>query len=144
MDIGTEMIMEHLLTQRRILIVDDEEKLVLGLQLGLEMLPNCEVAVATDARQALRLCEQRPFDLLITDYQMPGMNGIALAKHIRRLCPQAAIIMITGCGGEMVQEQTKGTSIQRILGKPVGLVDIRRAVLEALENQAGNTQEQGV
>ena len=124
--------MERLLTQRRILIVDDEEKLVLGLRLGLEMLPNCEVAVATDGRQALRLCEQQPFDLLITDYQMPGMNGIALAKRIQRLCPQTVIIMITGCGGKMLQEQIKGTSIQRILDKPVGLGDIRGAVLQAL------------
>lgn len=124
--------MERFLTQRRILIVDDEEKLVLGLQLGLEMLPNCEVAVATDGRQALQLCEQRSFDLLITDYQMPGMNGIALAKHIRRLYPQTVIIMITGGGGEMLQEQIKGTSIQRILDKPVGLSDIRGAVLQAL------------
>jgi sigma-B regulation protein RsbU (phosphoserine phosphatase) len=89
-DVDTEGVVEHTLTRRRILVVDDDEKVVLSLRLGLKTLPNCETTTATDGHHALQLCEEEAFDLLITDYQMPGMDGIAPAKHVRRLYPQTA------------------------------------------------------
>jgi CheY-like chemotaxis protein len=127
-----EIAMTHTLPQRRILIVDDDEQVALGLRDSLETLPNCEVAVATDGTQALHIFGRQPFDLLITDYQMPGMDGIALAKRVRRLYPQTAIIMITAYGSETLHGQVNDVSIQRILDKPARIVEIRSAVSEVL------------
>jgi len=118
---------------RRILIVDDEENVALILQDGLERLPNCEITIATSGEQALRLFEQRPFDLLITDYKMPGADGMTLATRVRQLCPRTVIIMITAYGDETLREQAARASIQRVLDKPVGLAEVRRVALEALE-----------
>jgi CheY-like chemotaxis protein len=117
---------------QRILIVDDEENVALTFQDSLERLPNCEIAIATNGEQALHLFEQQPFDLLITDYKMPGTDGITLAARVRQLYPRTVIIMITAYGDERLREQAARASIQRVLDKPVGLAKIRRVALEAL------------
>jgi DNA-binding NtrC family response regulator len=117
---------------RRILIVDDEENVTLTLQRGLKVLPNCEIATATGAQQALELFAQRSFDLLITDYRMSGMDGIALAARVQELYPGTATIIITGYGSQMLHRQAAGTSIRRILEKPVKLTEIRTVASEAL------------
>ncbi len=125
---------------RRILIVDDEENVALTFQDSLERLPNCEIAIATNGEQALQLFEQQPFDLLITDYKMPGTDGITLAVRVRQLYPRTVIIMITAYGDQTLREQAARASIQRVLDKPVRLGEIRCVALEAL----GRVEEYGV
>jgi CheY-like chemotaxis protein len=110
---------------RRILIVDDEENVALMLQAGLETQPHCETTVATSGAQALELLERQQFDLLITDYKMPGTDGLALANRVRQLYPQMSIIMVTAYGDEGLRQQAAGISIHRILDKPVKLDEIR-------------------
>ena len=123
---------EESVALRRILIVDDEENIAMTLQDGLERLPNCEIAIATSGEQALWLFEQQSFDLLITDYKMPGTDGITLAARVRQLYPRTIIIMITAYGDETLREQAARASIQRVLDKPVGLAEVRCVALEAL------------
>ena len=62
--------------------MDDEEFVAFTLREGLEKLPHCEVVVTMSGVQALKLFEERPFDLLITDYKMPDLNGVVLASQI--------------------------------------------------------------
>jgi len=120
---------------RRILVVDDDIFVATTLQEGLERLPNCEVIAVTEPQHALELFGQAPFDLLITDYQMRGMNGLALAAHAHRLHPQTTTIIITAYGERVLREETDGPPIHRILDKPVKLAEIRSIALQALENQ---------
>ena len=116
----------------RILVVDDESNLALMLKDSLGKLPNCEVTMATSGEQALQLFAEQPFDLLITDYKMPGIDGLTLAMRIRRLYPLTAIVMMTAYGSEDVRERAARVSIRNFLDKPVQLTDIRLAVLEEL------------
>ncbi|HET90930.1 MAG TPA: response regulator [Chloroflexi bacterium] len=116
----------------RILIVDDHPRVASSLQIGLERLPNCEVCVATGGEQALRLFEQQPFDLLITDYQMPDTDGLTLATHIRQLYPQTIIFVFTAHDSPTMREQASRIPIHRIIGKPTTLREVRQAVLAAL------------
>ena len=116
----------------RILVVDDEENVALSLRAGLEAILQCEVTAVNGGEQALRLLARQPFDLLITDYKMPGMDGMALAAHIRLLYPETKIVMITAYGSDELCEQAARASVRRILDKPVALEDIRSAVIEAL------------
>ena len=118
---------------RRILLVDDDRSVAVVLKEGLEDLPDCEVTIATNGEEALSLFERQSFDLLVTDYKMPGMDGVALATRVREQYPQTAIILITAYGDDMLREQADRVPIHRILDKPVKLGDIRNAALEALE-----------
>ncbi len=124
-------------TLPRILVVDDEASVVSAFQSGLTKLLKCQVAIATDAEQALQLFEQQPFDVLITDYKMPGMDGMTLATRVRQTYPLTRIIMITAYGGDELREQAARVSIQCILDKPVKLTEVGNAVLEALEQSEG-------
>lgn len=117
---------------RHILIVDDEENVASTLQYMLKKLPRCDIAIATGGEQALRFFEKQPFDLLITDYKMSDMDGMTLAARVRQLYPRMAVIMITAYGNDALREQATDVSIQHVLDKPVELVEIRSAALEAL------------
>jgi CheY-like chemotaxis protein len=117
---------------RRILIVDDEENVTLMLQEGLEQLPACEIMTATGGEQALQLFEQQPFDLVITDYNMPEVDGLTLATHIRRSYPQTSIVMLTGYANDRLRKQAAEVSIQRVLDKPIKLKEICRVASETL------------
>ena len=123
------------MTGERILVVDDEESVALTLQAGLERLANCEVAVSNSGEEALQLFERQPFDLLITDYKMPGTDGMTLAARVRQSYPSTAIVMITAYSSDELREQAARASIHRILDKPVKLAEVRSAALEALEGE---------
>jgi CheY-like chemotaxis protein len=123
---------------RRILVVDDEENVALTLQSGLERLPNCEVAIATSGEEALQLFAQRPFDLMVTDYKMPGTDGMTLAARIRQAYPPTSIVMITAYMNDDLLEQAARASIHSILDKPVKLAEVRLAALEALGQTAAS------
>ncbi len=128
--------MDKIAACRRVLVVDDEENVALTLQDGLEKLPNCDISIATSGDQALLLFEKQPFDLLITDYKMPGTDGMTLATRVRQLYPQTTIVMITAYSSEELRAQAASASIQHILDKPVKLAEIRSVALEALEQSS--------
>ena len=116
----------------RILLVDDEENVILTMKAGLQMLLDCEAATATSGEQALRLLEEKPFDLLITDYKMPGMDGMTLSARVRQSYPHTGIVMITAYDDDGLRREAAQVPIQYILDKPVNLPDVRTAVLEVL------------
>lgn len=116
---------------RRILLVDDEINQVSILRAGLSKLPDCQIATATNAPEALALCAQQPFDLMITDYRMPEMDGLTLASLVHERYPATRIIMLTAHGGEMLDEGA-AHSAQVVLEKPIDIKHIREAALHAL------------
>lgn len=117
---------------RRILVLDDEPNVALILQAGLESLPDCEVALATAGQDALQLFQEQPFDLLITDYQMPDMDGIVIARHIRNHYPATMIILITAYDPVLVRDRAACEIVNHILEKPVTLDKVRSVALETL------------
>src|SRR5688572_29419615 len=82
---------------QRILVVDDERLVRSSLSMLLAF-DGHQVATAADAKQALEKLSVETFDLVITDFEMPGMKGDQLAATIKTRCPQQAIIMISAYG----------------------------------------------
>lgn len=117
---------------QRVLIVDDEANVALFLQAALEGLSHCDVEIAINGEQALRLFEQRRFDLLITDYRIPGTDGLALATEIHERYPQTVVIMITAYADDALRRSAARAAVQRVLDKPVKLQVIRALASEAL------------
>ena len=119
---------------RRILLVDDELNQVSILRSGLAKLPSCQIAIATSGRQALELCAQQPFDLMITDYRMPEMDGLALASLVLEKYPATHIIMLTAFGSEVLNETADTGPAPLVLEKPIDIQHIRKAALQALDS----------
>jgi two-component system response regulator AtoC len=83
------------IAKKRILIVDDEEPVRTICVRTLAPLGH-SLAVAADADEALAYCEKEIFDLVITDYRMPGtMDGLVLGQTIKRRSPETQIILMT-------------------------------------------------
>jgi PAS domain S-box-containing protein len=88
---------EKLAETKRILFVDDDAD-VLSMTCSLLELLNQRVDGAGTPADALALLERNQYDLLITDYNLPGMDGIELARQARARQPQLRIVIATGYG----------------------------------------------
>jgi PAS domain S-box-containing protein len=120
---------------QRILFVDDEETLA---DLGKKRLERLgyEVTVHTNSIEALRTFQESPgqYDLLISDYTMPGMNGADLAKNVLEARSEMPVILITGYSTTINPEIIASIGIREMLMKPVTAQAIGEAVHRVLAN----------
>ncbi len=113
--------------QRRILVVDDEPFVCDAVRMMLNF-DGHEVETANDADQALRLMAANRFDVIITDYSMPGMKGDELAVLIKSKDPAQPVIMITA-HAEMLQATANPlTGVDVVISKPFLLENLRAAI----------------
>jgi len=85
-----------------LLLVDDEPTLLEVARLFLELSGEITVTPAESPAEALTLLEKIPFDVIVSDYEMPGMNGIELLKTIRSSGNSIPFIIFTGKGREQI------------------------------------------
>jgi len=118
---------------KRVLVVDDEESI---LQMVRETLAQngFEVDIARDGETALHQLEQRPYDLALCDWKMPGINGRQVYERVAATNPGLAerIIFITG---DVVSDTTQKFLAERkkvCLSKPFSLTEFRAAIDQAL------------
>lgn len=79
-----------------VLLVDDEDMVLTSIRTLLLMEAEHEVRSFTDPARAVEYLETHPVELIVSDYMMPGMNGIQLLGHARRLQPEATRVLLTG------------------------------------------------
>lgn len=125
----------------RILMVDDEVELV---ESGIRVLKwmGYQVQGVTNPSEALEMIRNQPqnFDLIISDFSMPHMNGIQLAEEIKRINPGIPIILLTGYSSDVPKKQTKSTVINGFITKPISknqLAVIIRKVLDEIPPDQG-------
>lgn len=124
--------MEH----KRILIVDDDPKVLLVLQATLERMgKGYHILTAQDGSEALAMIEDKPFDLLVADIRMPGVNGIKLVEVIRASKVSMEIIWIAAYGCHKLEAVRQQLNVHRCLDKPLRIGEIRQAVLDALQGK---------
>jgi CheY-like chemotaxis protein len=115
---------------KRILVIDDEEDILNLFSKVLSFL-GYEVVVASSGTEGLNLFLTNPFDLVITEFQMPGMDGWTLASHIKNRFPNTPVVMITGQVNDGVMEKIKGSSVDCVMFKPSRLEETVRKMLDA-------------
>ena len=122
----------------RILIVDDDPRVLLILRTTLERMKNgYRIVAARDGAEALQKVTAQPFDLVITDVRMPGIDGIELVEAIRASTLNTAVIWITAYGCHRLQAECERLDVYRCLDKPLRIGQIRQAALGALETNRG-------
>lgn len=105
---------------KRALIVDDQESIRDLFQRLFETVkPDYEVVLASDGCAALELFQQQPFDLVVTDYYLPGLNGPELARLVRRISPDTRIVLMTGSlNGPAFMSGIESSGFDGFLPKP--------------------------
>jgi excisionase family DNA binding protein len=115
----------------RILVVDDEASIRDLLSKTLT-LAEYDVDVAPDGRSALDRMRMNPYDLLIADLKMPGMDGMALIREARRYKPDLAVIIITGYSTESSAIEAVNLGVAGYLTKPFRVQQVLKKAAEAL------------
>ncbi len=121
-----------------ILFVDDEKAMVDAIQAMIERL-GYKVTARTssiEALEAFRVNYSR-FDLVITDFTMPNMNGMELAKELFKLRPEIPIILCTGYSELINEEKAKANGIRAFVMKPVVLGEIANTIRMVLDRETG-------
>lgn len=110
---------------RRVLYVDDEEALALLVKRALTRL-GYTVTIFTDPRQALAAFEREPaaFDVLITDMRMPTMNGVELARAVRRRSPGLPSVLTSGVLSPMDIAAAEGVGFDALVTKSHTVEDL--------------------
>jgi DNA-binding response OmpR family regulator len=105
--------------RRRILVVEDDQDNALFLTHVLENRGQFEVTHTPDPAAALALVVDEPWDLVISDLELPGMNGLELIGAVRRLLPQLPVMVVTA------RESAPGDAAVREAGHPVLIKPLR-------------------
>ena len=123
---------------KRVLIVDDEPYVTMTLASILEKLGDAYVIDTTNtSSDVLPRLEKTDYALMITDYKMPGMDGIDLAKAVQSISPQTHIILMTAYGSCALAETAENLRLDGYLDKPFTVAQIRKMVIQILSGEYG-------
>lgn len=105
-----------------ILLVDDEPAVLALLRRVLhDLAGDYDLITAPDGATALALIAQQPVALVITDYQMPDMDGVALTEAIKAVAPQCLVVLMTGYPTLETQHRARMAEADFYLPKPFRL-----------------------
>ncbi|MDY6852702.1 MAG: diguanylate cyclase, partial [Thermodesulfobacteriota bacterium] len=135
-DTGRETLnVPAVVSPERALVVDDDPQIRDVIYSALSGV-GYEVDTVGSATEALKIFSRKPADLLITDWRMPGMNGIDLVNKLKKQDPHLAAILITGFGTTetVIDAFTRG-KINYFLPKPFKLAEFLETVTAALRER---------
>jgi len=126
---------------KNVLIVDDEETLILIIESRFEDYKDqFKVLTASNGKEAIRILESNVIDFVVTDLNMPILDGIELLAYMSANFPTIPAIAMTAFSTPDVEEKLKKMGTLRILDKPVNLDMLAHTVLKGLarSHQGGN------
>lgn len=122
-----------IMTHYSILIIDDEANQRLMLEQALRSFDaDWSIATAANGSEALEMAAAQPPDLIITDYNMPGMNGLDVIAQVRNQGLLSRIILMTAYSSAEISEAAERLQVDHYLTKPVPVAQLRRLAADAL------------
>ena len=113
---------------RKVLIVDDEEALAENIAAFLARLPGLEVAVARSGEEAVLEAERFAPHCVVTDYHLPGIDGLETASRIRARDPDTSFVLISGQPSDAMYAEAHSQGVRCVLVKPFPLAQLRDCV----------------
>jgi DNA-binding response OmpR family regulator len=114
----------------RILVIDDEKNLALALKRGLQA-EGASVDIALTGTDGLWMARENPYDALIVDIMLPGVNGFEICNRLRQEGNWTPILMLTAKDGELDEAEALDAGADDYLTKPFSFV-VLQARLRAL------------
>jgi len=125
----------------RILVVDDEPNTRAGLR-DLLSLMGYRVGEAGSGHEALELLESEPYDLMVLDMRMPGMDGVEVMQRARQVCPDLLIVVLTAYATlESAIAAVKSDAVDYLL-KPINIEGLSATISQALQERTERLHRQ--
>ena len=116
----------------RLLLIDDDEWVRNSLQLLFES-EGCRIEVLETAEEALALCRRHGFEIIISDYRLPGMDGIEFVKRLPETQARALKILITAYGSRELFAAARAAGFHEFIPKPFTSEDIQAAIERGID-----------
>ena len=134
------------MTNGTLLWVDDEIEQLKAQILFLEK-KGYEITTVTNGNDAIDICQEQSFDLVLLDEQMPGISGLEVLQRIKQIHPSMPVVMVTKSEEEQIMEQAIGQKIADYLIKPVNpnqvLLSLKKNIhRKEIETEVTQTQYQ--
>jgi two-component system chemotaxis response regulator CheY len=113
-----------------VLVVDDQMTIRALVRNGLQQLGFTQISEAPDGEEALRVLVQRPAQLIISDYNMPKLDGLGLLRAVRSHPPikSTAFIMLTGRADSELVKRAAQFGVNNYLVKPFTVAVLRQKI----------------
>lgn len=116
-----------------ILIVDDEKNILSSLKRALQDEPY-NVFFAGSGEDALKILSEQPFKVILSDVQMPGMDGFELLEKVKELYPDIISVIFSGLTDvHLILSIVNARQIERYLMKPWSTTDVKLTINQCLE-----------
>ncbi len=119
--------------KKNVLIVDDEPGLLLSIECGFERQEQFKVLTAGNGEEALEVLTREEVDLLITDLQMPKMDGFQLLAKMNVDYPNVVNVAMTAFATPKIEEQLKSLGAYTFLSKPLDVDTLENCILSSLK-----------
>jgi DNA-binding NtrC family response regulator len=119
------------MNKTRILVVDDDEVARLGHTRSFAD-SHCQVETASSGNEALRAMERNPFDVVLLDLRMPGLDGLSVLKTLKERWPDSEVIIVTGFPSIDSAKEAVRLGAYDYLTKPVAPPDLINAAYGAV------------
>lgn len=121
-------------TRYRVLLAEDDETIRNTLQSLLE-LKGYAVTWAQDTTETIARLQESEFDLVISDFLMPGGGGREIVRFLKEHDQHPGVIMITGLADEQLFEEMTALGVDRCLSKPFRLAALLETIVELTEGR---------
>ncbi|WAJ29845.1 response regulator transcription factor [Antarcticirhabdus aurantiaca] len=120
----------------KVMIVDDQNTSRLLMRDALDQIGITNIPFAKDGEEALKMMMTTPAHIVISDYNMPKLNGLQLLQAIRAYPPTAKtpFIILTGSGDRAVLQQAIKLGVNNFLPKPVQPAALQKAITAVVGN----------
>jgi len=106
------------LRNKQILLVDDDEWIRNSMSLLFEN-EGCRLTAAGTAEEGLTMLKNQTFDIIITDYQLPGINGLEFLRRINTSQADVPKILITAYGNASITSKALALGVKKVIEKPI-------------------------
>ena len=116
-----------------ILVIDDELDMLMLLRMIIEDNTSYKVETTNSPSEGIKLFREKAFDLVITDFKMPGMDGLELFDEFKEMNPEIPVIIITAYGSPEAAEEALKKGVVDFITKPFRKDSILFTIKRSLE-----------
>lgn len=123
------------LTALHVLLVEDEKFAVKLESMVLKQIGITQVTVAEDGESAMKLLDQQQFDVVLSDWNLPGASGLDVLRHMRGRRSTIPFVMLTGNKGLEAVQEAIAQGVDGYLVKPFSVPQMKSKIVSALRRQ---------